>query len=142
MPRQNFSIDNDVSQLLARLNNRSAYLCNIVRRRWQAWQDAHATLTHAGWDGPALCAACEALNGRRLSGDDGRADVVAAELEDAQMLDGVCGKWSVAPARWKELIASLRDDATGTHSRALCTIVEEYWAGNTVLATKIHGKTP
>lgn len=126
--RRNFSLDDDAAALLSRLDNASHYVSALVRDAWRRWQQAHEALRRAGWDGPALCAACDALNGTWLL-EPRLAGVMSLELHDAQRLSDVCGKWGVDPRRWAELHDGLRDDL----AIALRAIVTEFWAGNTEL---------
>jgi hypothetical protein len=133
-------VDADVAEALAQVGDLRAYVQDLVRARRREWQAAYLRLSMAGWTGPELCAACDALNGHgglEAFGLGGGAAGIALELHDAQRLGDLCGKWGVEPERWAGLVDRVHKDRE--QAEALSVIARELWAGNQEVEARIRG---
>lgn len=83
------------------------------------------------WSPAELCAAMEALNGLWSVG--GPMPIVAAELHDAERLNGTATKWGVAD-RWPERCQHARHAEV---RRALLDLAEAFWSGDQWVAARL-----
>lgn len=133
--RINISLDDDVAGLLERVGNRSGYIANTIRARWEEWQNALSVVVAAGWRRDEVLAACDASSGLFHHGPM-PGPRMAAELADAAALNGLCAKWSIGEERWGELVRGVHQDTELSH--ALWTISREHHARNRELGQKLE----
>lgn len=101
-------------------------LLRAHRRRCVA---AFATLTD--WSPTERCAAMEALNS--VWGVGGPPPVVAAELHNAERLNGTATKWGAAE-RWAERCQQAEEPEV---RRALLDLAEAFWSGDQWVASRL-----
>ena len=137
--RINISLDEDVAQLLERVENKSGYLANAVRERWEEWQNALSVLLSLGWRRAEVLAACDSTNGLLHHGPM-PGSYMAAELADSAALNGLCAKWEIDPVRWSGLVHDVAHNLELAH--ALWTISREFFAHNLELEQKLERLGP
>ena len=137
--RLQLRVDADVADALAQVDDLRAYVEGLVRSRRREWQAAYLRLSLAGWTGPELCAACDALNGYggiEAFGIGGGAAGIALELHDAQRLTDVCAQWGASHERWVEHIDRVHEYPE--EAEAVGVIAREFWAGNGEVERRIR----
>ena len=90
-----------------------------------------AMATLEDWSSGELCAAMEALNGLWSMG--GSMPIVAAELHDAERLNGTASRWDAAE-RWPERCQQARHPEV---RRALLDLAEAFWSGDQWVAARL-----
>lgn len=120
--RRNVTLDPDAEALLGRVGNASEYLSRTITRRSMQWTAALEILRAAGWGGPELVVACEALNGYWLGGNAADGAYLAAVLDA-----GVTGA-SLQGSLWRKRGQALEKDSG--LAAAMAVLVDEFWSGN------------
>lgn len=129
------SLAPDAADILAEIEESGEYVAHLLRDSDRRWRAALMRLRSAGWGGPELRAAIDALNGYWDTGLP--ATWAAQELHDAQSVQDVCGKWDVDPDRWTRNIRTVADDPE--LAAALVDVARAFWRGCTPLERRVMG---
>jgi hypothetical protein len=119
--RVSYTLNPATADLLRRTGNAGAYIDDVVRERWAAWQDALAVLRVRGWSAVEIRAAADALNGLRSRAPD---DVVF----HLELMRGAAEESGVPGKRWSKMIETVASDPLAWW--ALLVAAAETWARN------------
>lgn len=142
--RKNFMLSDSTMGLLARMDNASRYLDDLVQARQQRAMQSLLHLQSLDWTGAEISACCDVLNGSWQLCEVPRWH--GASLSDALynlramgVFDFYAAKFGIGTGRWEQIAAQVSESESVAY--ALHEVVSEFWCGNTVIEAALRKPT-
>lgn len=139
IPQTHLRLPDDVRKILDGLidTTMTEYVSEAIRSRHQRGITAWRALRSLGWGLQEIRAVCDALNGALIDPIESP-HAISYDMEDAEKLNAITGKWGISLERWQELIANARNFRTTYY---LWVIAWEYWSGNSWITSRVNAVT-